>query len=69
MEWRMIDLSGPGSHQFRSQFLTGVIFGCKMQDKHKKLIRDWCKDRQPAMKYYEAQQSEDSYSLKIVEIS
>lgn len=68
-EWRIVDLSGLGSHQFPSQCLTGVIFGCRMPEEHKKLIRDWCKDRQPAITYYEAKQSEDSYSLNIVEIS
>ena len=40
-----------------------------MPEEHKALIRDWCKNRQPGMKYYEAQQSEDSYSLNIVEVS
>ena len=68
-EWRMVDEDGTRSHQFPSRFLTGVIFGLRMTDEHKALIRGWCKDRRPAMKYYEARQSEDSYSLKIVEIS
>ena len=68
-EWRMVDINGPGPHQFSPQCLTGVIFGCRMSEEHKKLIRDWCKDRQPAITYYEAKQSEDSYSLNIVEIS
>ena len=68
-EWRIVDLSGPGSHQFPSQFLTGVIFGCRMSEEHKKLIRDWCRNRDSAMKYYEANESKDSYSLNIVEIS
>ena len=68
-EWRMVDENGPGSHQFPSRFLTGVIFGLRMTDEHKALIRGWCKNRQPGMKYYEARQSEDSYSLNIVEIS
>ena len=68
-EWRIVDINGPGPHQFLPQCLTGVIFGCRMLEEHKKLIRDWCKDRQPAITYYEAKQSEDSYSLNIVEIS
>ena len=61
--------NGSGPRQFPPQNLTGVIFGCRMLEKHRKLIRDWCKGRRPAITYYEAQQSEDSYSLKIVEIS
>ena len=68
-EWRMINPSGPGSYPFPPHCLTGVIFGLLMPEKHKELIRDWCKDRHPAITYYEAKQSEDSYSLNIVEIS
>ena len=68
-EWRMVDVNGPGPHKFPPQCLTGVIFGCRMLEKHKELIRSWCKDRQPAITYYEARQNEDSYSLNIVEIS
>ena len=68
-EWRMMVPNGPGPSQFPPQCLTGVIFGCRISEEHKDLIRDWCKDRQPAITYYEARESEDSYSLNIVEIS
>ena len=68
-EWRMIIKDGVGLWQFPPQYLTGVIFGCRMSEKHQEKIRGWCKDRQPAIKYYEAQQREDSYLLNIVEIS
>ena len=68
-EWRIITPDKIGCYPFPASCLTGVIFGCRMSEEHKKLIRDWCKDRQPAIKYYEAKQSEDSYSLNIVEIS
>ncbi len=65
-EWRMVDPNGPGPHQFSSRLLTGVIFGCRMPENHKKMIRDWCKDRETTVEYYEAQLSDDSYSLKII---
>lgn len=68
-EWRMVNQNGPGPHQFPSRFLTGVIFGLRMKDKHKDMIREWCRNREPAMTYYEARQSEDSYSLNIVKIT
>ena len=68
-EWRIVTLMGPGPYQFQPQFLTGVIFGCRMSVEHKGMIRYWCKDRQPAIKFYEAQLSDDSYSLKIVPAS
>lgn len=68
-EWRIALPGVTGSYQFAPQYLTGVIFGCRMSKEHKDMVHAWCKDRQPAIKYYEAQQSEDSYSLNIVEIS
>ena len=68
-EWRMINPSGPGSYPFPPECLTGVIFGLLMTEKHKKMIRDWCGDRYPGIQFYEAQQSKNSYSLKIVKIS
>ena len=67
-EWRMALPRMTGSYQFLPDCLTGVIFGCRMSEEHKKMIRNWCKDRQPAITYYEARESEDSYSLNVVEI-
>jgi len=68
-EWRMIVPHHLGPWQFPPQYLTGVIFGCRMSDKHKEMIREWCRNREPTITYYEAQESEDSYVLNIVEIS
>ena len=68
-EWRMVCPRTTGSYTFKPHCLTGVIFGCRMPEEHKELIRGWCQDRPPSMKYYEARQSEDSYSLNIVEVS
>ena len=62
----MVDLNGPGSLQFPSHCLTGVIFGSRISDKHKEMIRSWCKDWETTVEYYEAQLSDDSYSLKII---
>ena len=67
-EWRIIIPNSLGAHGFPGRCLTGVIFGCRMSDKHKEDIRRWCKDSQLAIKYSEARQSKDSYSLNIVEI-
>ncbi len=67
-EWRMVEINGQGSLRFPSQYLTGVIFGCRMSDAHKRKIREWCKDRQPAITYYQARESLNSYRLQIDEI-
>lgn len=68
-EWRMALPGATGSYKFPSHCLTGIIFGCRMLEKHKEMIREWCRNRKPTIKYYEARESEDSYSLNIVEIS
>ena len=67
-EWRIIDDAGSGLREFPSQFLVGVIFGCAMTQKNKKRIREWCADRESAIKYYEAQQKLDAYALKLVSV-
>lgn len=67
-EWRIISPSGRGPHPFPRECLTGIIFGCRMKDKHKEMIRLWCKDWDPTITYYQAQQSKDQYKLNIVEI-
>ena len=69
-EWRMIILhkTKEGLYKFPPQCLTGVIFGCLMLDEHKDKIPLWCKDREPVIKYYQAQEREDSYSLDRVEV-
>ena len=68
-EWRITIPGRKGPHRFPPQCLTGVIFGCRMSDMHKDLIRFWSKDREPVIKYYQAQEREDSYSLEIVKVS
>ena len=67
-EWRMVDMNGPGPHPFRAHCLTSVIFGYRMLKEHKKRIYAWCKDRETAISYYQAQPNEDRSSLDIVEL-
>lgn len=68
-EWRIITPERTGLHPFPAYCLTGVIFGCRMPEEHQEMIREWCRNREPDLTYYEARESEDSYSLNIVEIS
>ena len=67
-EWRMVDLSGPGRRYFLPHFLKSVIFGCKMTDDHKQLIRKWCEGRDSAVTFHGARISAGSYSLEIVPV-
>ena len=66
-EWRILgDNNTPGPHQFLSRFLTGIILGCEMSERHKIMVREWCEDRQPVVKYYEARRAADAYALEII---
>lgn len=67
-EWRLLDDNGAEQHQFPSRFLTGIIFGCETSEGHKEMIREWCKGRQPVVKYYEARRAADAYTLTIVPV-
>jgi hypothetical protein len=46
--------------------LTGIIFGCRMSEAHKTLIREWIEDRDPKPQLYEARINNDRYALDIV---
>lgn len=68
-EWRIIDYEkGPGIQRFPPHLLVGVIFGCRMSEDHQRLIRDWCKNRQPSVSFYQARQASLTYALDIVEV-
>ena len=64
-EWRIITPDRVGWIPFPAPCLIGVIFGCRMPQEHQEMIRNWCQCRKPAITYYEAKQSEDSYMLEI----
>lgn len=58
--------TGPGRKYFPAAALLGVIFGCKMEKADKARVMEWCEGRNPPIEYFEAVQSENTYSLNIV---
>jgi hypothetical protein len=41
-EWRIIDIkNGPGLHAFSPELLSGVIFGARMPEAQRSLVRQW----------------------------
>ena len=48
--------------------LTGIIFGYKTKDGHKKQIKKWIENCNPKPKLYYAKINNDTYALDIVEI-
>jgi uncharacterized protein len=51
-----------------AHLLVGVIFGCRMVEDHKDLIREWCTNRQAGVSFYQAQEASRTYSLEIIEV-
>lgn len=68
-EWRMIDYkNGPGVRRFPPHLLVGVIFGCRITEKHQALIREWCGGRQAKISFYQARESAQKYSLELIDV-
>ena len=70
-EWRLGDPgSGPGPQEYPAEALTGVIFGCRMNEKNRnsKQIQEWCREREHPPKLYEAKEKKTEYGLDIIPI-
>ena len=68
-EWRIIDHEeGPGIKRFPPHLLVGVIFGCRMSEDLQGLIREWCKDREADLSFYQAREASRTYSLELIEV-
>ena len=68
-EWRIIDHEKkPGIQRFPQHLLVGVIFGCRMSEDHKGLIREWCANRKTSISFYQAREASGTYSLDIIKI-
>lgn len=66
-EWRIIDHHiGSGVHAFPAELLTGVIFGCQMQEEYKNKIRTWLENRNPLPILYQAELKEREFGLNMV---
>lgn len=69
-EWRLADPgSRPGQRQYPPESLTGVIFGCRMDEKNKEQVKRWCREREPRPTLYEARKKRSEFGLDIVPIS
>lgn len=70
-EWGILqrDIT-PGVYCFRKPgFLTGVIFGLLMPEKDRQKIREWARQGEHEVEFYEAQRTEGAFALQIVPIS
>ena len=68
-EWRLIDPGpGPGTREYPTESLAGVILGCRMDEKNRKQIQDWCQERDHPPKLFEAKEKRTKYGLDIIPI-
>lgn len=69
-EWRLADPgSNPGQRQYPSESLTGVIFGCRIDEKNREQIKRWCREREPRTMLYEAKEKTSEFGLDIIPVS
>lgn len=69
-EWRLADPApGPGRRKYPPESLTGVIFGCRMDEENREQIRRWCREREPRPMLYEAKEKRSEFGLDITSIS
>ena len=64
-EWRIIEPKGPGKWAFPKELLVGVILGSKMSAEDKKYIITLVRQRESAIKIYQASINKGSYSVDI----
>lgn len=69
-EWRIIDFElGPGIREYPPQLLRGVIFGLRMPESARAMIRSLLKKRGYAVKFSEVVQDESRFKLTVKEIT
>ncbi len=68
-EWRIINHdNGPGVYNFPAELLTGVIFGCSIEEEDKNLIKNLSLSRNPKPKIYQAKKKKNNFGLDIIEV-
>ena len=69
MEWRIVDKEkNSGTQVFPPEVLVGVIFGCRMTETDKQLVREWCQSRTSSFYFYHAEVVEGRFALEIVKV-
>jgi hypothetical protein len=65
-EWRIIDHKvGSGIHEYPAKLLRGVIFGIRMPENDRAMIRAWTQKRGHPVKFYEATQNDRQFKIDI----
>lgn len=68
-EWRIIDHdNGPGTREYPPELLKSVVFGLRMPEADRAIIRAWAKRRGHPVKFFEAQRHDYQFKISIQEI-
>lgn len=68
-EWRVVDTrNGPGLRSYPPELLRGVSFGLRMLDSDKTRIREWMKQREHSVKFYECRQDDRRFQIDIKQL-
>jgi hypothetical protein len=65
-EWRIFGTDPDKYKDIPEGMLTGIIFGWKMSDENKKLIRAWNSSRENPLTIYQAEPSSNSFEMVII---
>jgi hypothetical protein len=69
-EWRVIDHGKPGHgvHHYPHAALDGIVFGAKISEAHKALIKEWLGTRGGTVELLQATVDPDFFRLRISKI-
>lgn len=69
-EWRVVDFQkGPGLREYPAELLKSVIFGLRMSEPHKALIREWINRRGLPVRLFQATRDERKFSIELQEVT
>lgn len=69
-EWRVVDFQkGPGLREYPAELLKSVIFGLRMSEPHKTLIREWISRRGHPVRLFQATRDERKFSIELQEVT
>jgi hypothetical protein len=69
-EWRIIDFKdGHGLREYPAELLKSVIFGLRMSEPNKVLIRKWVSRRDHTVQFSQAFQNDRNFSIELRDVS
>ena len=64
-EWRVVDITGPGWHSIRPEWLVGLIFGCQTPAAQIAQVRSTVSQRQSSLQLFQAKKKYREFALSL----